>query len=111
MTQSLQNCCIAGTGQSEFARCGGIQDRSQFQITAEAILAALADSGIKPAEVDGLTSFSNDSNDAPLMQVSGTRRATYSSGSLLIAETDATLFEWLGISPDKIEGFRKGGVI
>lgn len=69
MTRSLRSCCIAGTGQSEFTKWGGIQDRSQFQVTAEAILAALADAGIKPAEVDGLTSFSNDSNDAPLMQV------------------------------------------
>jgi acetyl-CoA acetyltransferase len=56
-------------GQSEYTKWGGIQDRSQFQVTAEAILSALAEAGIKPAEVDGLTSFSNDSNDAPLMQV------------------------------------------
>lgn len=66
---STRRCCIAGVGQSQYTKWGGIQDRSQFQVTAEAILAALADAGVKPAEVDGLTSFSNDSNDAPLMQV------------------------------------------
>jgi acetyl-CoA acetyltransferase len=60
---------IAGVGQSEYTRWGGIMDRSQFQVTAEAILAALDDAGLDPADVDGLTSFSNDSNDAPLMQV------------------------------------------
>lgn len=62
-------CCIAGTGQSEFTKWGGIQDRSQFQVTAEAILAAIADAGLTPSDVDGFASFSNDANDAPLMQV------------------------------------------
>jgi acetyl-CoA acetyltransferase len=61
--------CLVGVGQSEFTRWGGIQDRSQFQITAEAIRSALADAGIGAAEVDGFASFSNDANDAPLMQV------------------------------------------
>lgn len=61
--------CIVGIGQSEFTKWGGIQDRSQFQVTAEAILAAIADAGLEPADVDGLTSFSNDANEAPLMQV------------------------------------------
>lgn len=68
-TQRTGRCCIVGVGQSEFTKWGGIQNRSQFQVTAEAILAALADAGLSPAEVDGLTSFSNDANDAPLMQV------------------------------------------
>ena len=68
-TDPARRCCIAGVGQSEYTKWGGIQDRSQFQVTAEAILAALADAGLKPTDVDGLTSFSNDSNDAPLMQV------------------------------------------
>jgi acetyl-CoA acetyltransferase len=62
-------CCIAGTGQSEFTKWGGIQNRSQFQVTAEAILAAIADAGLTPDDVDGFASFSNDANDAPLMQV------------------------------------------
>ena len=69
MSRSLRSCCIVGIGQSEFTKWGGIKDRSQFQVTVEATLAALADAGIKPSEVDGLTSFSNDTNDAPLMQV------------------------------------------
>lgn len=68
-TQRTGRCSIVGVGQSEFTKWGGIQNRSQFQVTAEAILAALADAGLSPTEVDGLTSFSNDANDAPLMQV------------------------------------------
>ena len=61
--------CIVGVGQSEFTRWGGIQDRSQFQVTAEAIVAALKDAGLGAADVDGFASFSNDANDGPLMQV------------------------------------------
>lgn len=60
---------VVGIGESVFTKWGGIQDRSQFQVTAEAILAALKDAGLSTDQVDGLTSFSNDSNDAPLMQV------------------------------------------
>ncbi|MDB6000663.1 MAG: hypothetical protein JWP52_2362 [Rhizobacter sp.] len=61
--------CIAGVGQSEFRRWGGITDRSQFQVTAEAILQTIADAGLRPEDIDGFTSFSNDANEATLMQV------------------------------------------
>jgi acetyl-CoA acetyltransferase len=61
--------CLVGVGQSEYTRWGGIQDRSQFQITAEAICAALVDAGIPVSDVDGFASFSNDANEGPLMQV------------------------------------------
>ncbi len=66
---SRDRCCIVGIGQSEYTKWGGIKDRSQFQVTAEAILAALDDAGLRPEDVDGLSSFSNDSNEANLMQV------------------------------------------
>lgn len=69
MTRNDRKPCIVGVGQSEFTRWGGIQDRSQFQITAQAIGAALDDAGLSARDVDGFASFSNDSNDAPLMQV------------------------------------------
>jgi acetyl-CoA acetyltransferase len=68
-TSGATKACIVGVGQSEFTRWGGIQDRSQFQITAEAIVAALADAGLEVKEVDGFASFSNDANEGPLMQV------------------------------------------
>jgi acetyl-CoA acetyltransferase len=61
--------CVVGVGQSKFTRWGGIQDRSQFQLTAEAICAALVDAGLTVSEVDGFASFSNDANEGPLMQV------------------------------------------
>lgn len=60
---------IVGVGQSEFTRHGGIRDKTQFQVTAQAVVAALADAGLAPADVDGFASFSSDDNDASLMQV------------------------------------------
>jgi acetyl-CoA acetyltransferase len=61
--------CIAGIGQSEFKRWGGITDRSQFQVTAEAILQAIDDAGLAPEDIDGFTSFANDANEGAMMQV------------------------------------------
>jgi acetyl-CoA acetyltransferase len=66
---SARKACIVGVGQSEFTRWGGIMDRSQFQITAEAIVAALGDAGLSAKELDGFASFSNDANEGNLMQV------------------------------------------
>jgi len=69
MASAEGQSCIVGVGQSEFTRWGGIADRSQFQITAEAIASAMKDAGVKAADVDGFASFSNDANEGPLMQV------------------------------------------
>ena len=49
---------IAGLGATEFSKDSG---RSELQLAAEATLAALADAGLRPAEVDGLVTFSMDS--------------------------------------------------
>jgi acetyl-CoA acetyltransferase len=51
-------------GETRYARWGGIQDRSEHALACEAILAALADAGLAADEVDGLTSFSEDRNEA-----------------------------------------------
>lgn len=64
-----RKACLVGIGQSEFTRWGGIKDRSQFQVTAQAAVAAVHDAGLKPADVDGFASFSDDANSAPLMAV------------------------------------------
>src|SRR5439155_1333435 len=44
---------------------GGISDRSELQLACEAIVAACADAGLSPHELDGFASYSNDRNDAP----------------------------------------------
>ena len=50
---------IAGIGATEFSKDSG---RSELRLAAEAAAAALADAGLAPAEVDGLVTFTMDSN-------------------------------------------------
>ncbi len=51
---------IAGIGQTEFSKSSG---RSELQLACEAVRAAIADAGLTPADVDGLVTFQQDSND------------------------------------------------
>ncbi len=50
---------IAGIGATEFSKASG---RSEFRLACEAIASALEDCGIERAEVDGLVTFSMDTN-------------------------------------------------
>ena len=50
---------IAGVGATEFSKDSG---RSELQLALEASLAALADAGIAPEEVDGLVTFELDTS-------------------------------------------------
>ena len=50
---------IAGIGATEFSKESG---RSELRLAAEAVQAALADAGLRPADVDGLVTFTMDSN-------------------------------------------------
>ena len=51
---------IVGIGQTEFSKSSG---RSELQLAAEAVRAALRDAGIHPSEVDGMTTFTMDASD------------------------------------------------
>jgi acetyl-CoA acetyltransferase len=51
---------IAGIGQTEFSKNSG---RSELQLAAEASRAAIADAGLRPADIDGTVTFVLDSND------------------------------------------------
>lgn len=51
---------IAGIGATEFSKQSG---RSELQLAVEAVASALADAGIEPAAVDGMVTFTQDSND------------------------------------------------
>jgi acetyl-CoA acetyltransferase len=58
---SLSNkAAIAGLGQTEFSVASG---RSEMQLALEAITAALADSGLTTADVDGMATYTADKND------------------------------------------------
>ena len=50
---------IAGIGATEFSKESG---RSELQLTVEAVQAALADCGLTPQDVDGLTTFTMDTS-------------------------------------------------
>ncbi len=50
---------IAGIGATEFSKDSG---RSEMRLACEAVAAALADAGIAPAEVDGMVTFTADTN-------------------------------------------------
>ncbi|MDT4948827.1 MAG: 17-hydroxy-3-oxo-4-pregnene-20-carboxyl-CoA lyase [Pseudonocardiales bacterium] len=50
---------IVGIGATEFSKDSG---RSELRLAAEAVRAALADAGLQPSDVDGLTSFTQDTN-------------------------------------------------
>jgi acetyl-CoA acetyltransferase len=51
---------IAGIGHTEFSKNSG---RSELQLAAEAVRAAIADAGLAPADIDGVVTFVQDSND------------------------------------------------
>lgn len=50
---------IAGIGATEFSKDSG---RSELRLAAEAVSAALDDAGIAPSEVDGMVTFTMDTN-------------------------------------------------
>jgi len=50
---------IAGIGATEFSKASG---RSELQLACEAVAAAIADAGLEPSDVDGLTTFTLDTN-------------------------------------------------
>jgi acetyl-CoA acetyltransferase len=53
------NAAIVGIGATDFSKDSG---RSELQLAAEAVRAALADAGLEPSDVDGLVSFTMDTN-------------------------------------------------
>jgi len=59
-TTLKDEAAIAGIGQTEFSKNSG---RSELQLASEAVRAALEDCGLNPREVDGLVTFSMDTND------------------------------------------------
>ena len=53
------SAAIAGIGATEFSKASG---RSELQLSVEAVQAALADCGLAPSDVDGLTTFTMDTS-------------------------------------------------
>jgi len=53
------NVAVAGIGATEFSKASG---RSELRLAVEAVDAALADAGIAPSEVQGMVTYSADTN-------------------------------------------------
>ncbi|MCU1639777.1 MAG: putative thiolase [Nocardia sp.] len=59
MSGLSRHAAIVGIGATDFSKDSG---RSELRLAAEAVTAALADAGLTPADVDGLTTFTMDTN-------------------------------------------------
>jgi acetyl-CoA acetyltransferase len=57
---------VAGVGETQYWRHGQATE-PEFVLCLKAILAACADAGLDPAELDGFCSYSNDRNDPPTL--------------------------------------------
>lgn len=59
MSTLSNKVAIAGIGATEFSKNSG---RTEIRLAVEATLAALADAGIEPSEVDGMCTYTMDNN-------------------------------------------------
>ncbi len=55
-----RRAAIVGIGQTEFSKESG---RTELQLACESVAAALTDAGLTPADVDGLVTFTLDTNE------------------------------------------------
>jgi acetyl-CoA acetyltransferase len=75
---SLTNkAAIVGIGQTDFSKNSG---RSELQLAAEAVRAAILDAGLQPSDVDGTVTFTIDTNDElAVMRSVGIQRLRWTS--------------------------------
>jgi len=78
MSRALKDrAAIVGIGATEFSRNSG---RSELQLAAEAVRAALEDCGLRPRDVDGMTTFTLDtSEEIEVARAVGIRDLTFFS--------------------------------
>jgi acetyl-CoA acetyltransferase len=70
---------VAGVGETTYYRHGKSPD-PEMVLCLKAILAAAADAGIDPRDIDGFASFSNDRNDGPALATAiGTHELRFSN--------------------------------
>jgi acetyl-CoA acetyltransferase len=76
-SSGAKRAAIVGVGQTEFSKDSG---RSELQLAAEAVKAAIADAGLRPSDVDGFVSFTQDENDElDLMRSVGIQKSRWAS--------------------------------
>ncbi|MBM3684702.1 MAG: acetyl-CoA acetyltransferase [Actinobacteria bacterium] len=70
---------VVGVGESTYYKRGQSPD-PEFVLLLKAILAACADAGIAPSQIDGFCSYSNDRNDPPRLAAAlGLRELRFSN--------------------------------
>jgi len=67
-TSASDRTAIVGIGQTEYARHGGITNRSELQLCCEAIMNAAEDAGIPVDEIDGFCSFGYERHEPVVIQ-------------------------------------------
>lgn len=68
---------VAGIGATEFSKASG---RSELQLACEATIAALEDAGVEPSEVDGMVTFTADTNpEIEIARLTGIGELTFFS--------------------------------
>ncbi|MGH9027657.1 MAG: lipid-transfer protein [Acidimicrobiia bacterium] len=55
----LDAAAVVGIGATEFSKDSG---RSELRLACEAVEAAIADAGVEPSQIDGMVTFSQDTN-------------------------------------------------
>jgi acetyl-CoA acetyltransferase len=71
--------CIVGVGESQYTKRGKAA-RPEFALACEAILKALQDAGIRPAEVDGFVAYAQErSSIAEVAQALGVRELRFAN--------------------------------
>jgi acetyl-CoA acetyltransferase len=79
-SDAAAQACIVGIGQTEFAKWGTINDRSEFQLACEAVIAAAADANLPCSDIDGFASYANDANEPSIMQMAlGSKQVRFAS--------------------------------
>lgn len=64
VSEGARSPCLVGVGETRYTKWGGTTDASEYELALEAILAAVADAGMRIEDVDGLSSFAEDRNEA-----------------------------------------------
>lgn len=109
MTGLSGQAAIVGIGATEFSKDSG---RSELRLATEAVQAAIADAGLTPADVDGLVSFTMDTNaeiavarSAGLGELSYFSRIHYGGGAACATVQQAAMAVATGVA-DVVVAYR-----
>jgi len=74
-----RRCAIAGLGATPFTRRGGSAPQTMAELVGKAIIAATADAGLTPRDIDGFAYFSGGFDSGYLMETLGIPELRFSA--------------------------------